>query len=244
MCIRDSVKGARGAGPLAIDAGSLGLVGEADHMGCVREVLLTHAHIDHIATLPMWIEGVLSLDRAPVRIHGTRETIAALRAHLFNDVLYPNFEQLSDSRGRQLLEYGEVPTDSSFSLAGFTIQAFQTNHPIPTHGYALDDGDNAVVFAADGGPSDALWNAVRSCPRVRAVVLETSFPDALLHIAEGSGHMTPALLRAELEKAPKDLRILVCHLKPAHREGITRLLKAARDPRIELFLPGTQVEIR
>lgn len=87
-------------GMLAIDGGSLGLVGEPADMAKYRDVLLTHAHIDHIATLPMWIEALLSQGRAPVPVHATTETIAALREHFFNDVIFPNFEKLTEEDGQ------------------------------------------------------------------------------------------------------------------------------------------------
>ncbi|MDB2577320.1 hypothetical protein N9Z54_09015 [Planctomycetota bacterium] len=68
------VEGA-GAGPLAVDAGSLGLVGEPTEMARIAGLVLTHAHIDHVASLPMWVEALLSLDRAP-------EGVRVLLAHL------------------------------------------------------------------------------------------------------------------------------------------------------------------
>lgn len=235
------VSGAQGAGPLAIDAGSLGLVGEADQMADLREVLLTHAHIDHVATLPMWVEAVLSQGRAPVRVHATSATVAALRTHFFNDVLFPDLERIAGPSGTPLLELCEVPSDAPFPLAGFSVRPFPTAHPVPTHGFVLDDGEGAVLFGADGGPSESLWEAARSTERLRAIVLETSFPDPLLDVASSSGHLTPSLLRAELGRAPEGVHVLVHHLKPAHRDPITRAIEAIDDPRVRLLVPGVEV---
>lgn len=237
------VHGANGAGPLAIDAGSLGLVGEADQMTEVREVLLTHAHIDHVATLPMWAEALLALDRAPVVVHATVAVIQSLRAHLFNDVLFPDFERLRMDDGRPLLEYRVVPEDEPFTLAGFEIRAFRTDHPVPTHGYLVDDGTDAVLFGADGGPSDALWRLARGAERLRAVVLEASFPNRMAKIARGSGHLTPALLCSEAARAPEGVRVLVTHLKPAYREEVARALLTDDGPPVELVQPGVEIEL-
>lgn len=237
------VHGEGGAGPLAIDAGSLGLVGEAPDMARVRDVLLTHPHMDHVATLPMWIEACLAEDRAPVRVHGSASTVEALRTHLFNDVLYPDFEALTQEDGRQLLEYGLVPVDQPFSLSGFTIQAVPARHPVPTHGYLVDDGKDAVLFAADSGPNPELWSFAAGAERLRAVVLETSFPDFMEPIALGAGHLTPALLAEEVRLAPEGVAIHVCHLKPAHRDGIARAIAKINDPRVKLLRPGVEIEV-
>ena len=219
------VSGAGGAGPLAIDGGSIGLVGEPEDMAQIRDVLLTHAHIDHVATLPMWIEALLSRDRAPVAVHASAATIAHLRAHLFNGVIFPDFERLTEADGRPLMEYRVIPEDRPFELAGFTVTAFRTDHPVETHGYVVDDGRDAIAFGADSGPGGALWVAVAGAERVRAVVLEASFPDFMGEIAAGSGHLTPALLREECKRAPAGVRILVTHMKPAYRAGIARVIE-------------------
>ncbi len=237
------ISGANGAGPLAVDAGSLGLVGEAIDMARVRELVLTHAHIDHVASLPMWIESLLSVGRAPVRVHGSVETVAILREHLFNDRLYPDLERLTQDDGRTLLELVEFPLEEPFQLAGFTLTAFEVDHPVPTHGFMVDDGMDAILMGADTGPTDRLWELALGTPRVRAVVLEASFPDRLVGLARGAGHLTPELLRGELTKAPGDVRILITHMKPAYREEVCEAVRALGDDRVQLLRPGEMVEI-
>jgi len=237
------VHGAGGAGPLAVDAGSLGLVGEPEDMARIREVILTHAHIDHIATLPMWIEALLSQNRAPVAVHGTEETIEQLREHFFNGVIFPDFEQLEEEDGRKLMEYRLVPTDRAFGLAGFSLEAVRAEHPIATHGYFVDDGESEVLFASDSGPNEQLWQACEGRPRLKAIVLEASFPDFMSNIAMGAGHLTPGLLAEELRRAPEDVQVFITHMKPAYRDGITRAIQALNDPRVRLVIPGHEIEI-
>jgi phosphoribosyl 1,2-cyclic phosphodiesterase len=43
---------------LAIDAGSVGLALPPEAMRKVRDVVITHAHIDHIASLPILVAEV------------------------------------------------------------------------------------------------------------------------------------------------------------------------------------------
>lgn len=237
------VEGAGGAGPIAIDAGSLGLVGEPEEMARIRGVALTHAHIDHVASLPMFAEALLSRGIAPVRIHASAGAVADLRAHLFNGALFPDFEALSDDAGRPLLELLTVAPDAPFELGGFTLRPFPADHPVPTQGYVVDDGEVAVAFAADGGPNPGLWELCSRDPRVRAVVLEASFPDRLSGIATGSGHLTPGLLASEIARAPGGLRVLVTHMKPAYRGEVDAAVRGLADDRVTILDPGETVTI-
>ena len=45
---------------IAIDAGAIGLFSSPKEQEKIRHVLLTHSHIDHLATLPIFIENVFT----------------------------------------------------------------------------------------------------------------------------------------------------------------------------------------
>ena len=132
-----------------------------------------------------------------------------LRRHLFSGDLFPDFESITEPDGRPLIELVPFPVEEDFDLAGFRVRAFPVHHPVPTHGLVVDDGEDAVVFGADSGPTDRLWEVTGETPRVRAIVIEASFPARMQAIADGSGHLTPATLATELAKAPPGVEILV-----------------------------------
>lgn len=237
------VEGRDGQGPIAIDAGSIGLVGEPEDMARIEGVVLTHCHIDHVATLPMWIEANLSQGKAPVEVTAMPETVAALRAHLFNDVIFPDFERLTEADGRPLMAFREVSPGQPFALAGFSLEAVRVHHPVPTCGYLVDDGRDAVLLASDSGPTGALWRVANNSPRLRAVVLETSFPDSMQAIADDSGHLTPATLKKELMKAPSHVTIYINHMKPAYRGEIAAAIAEMGDRHVKILEPGVEMII-
>src|SRR5947209_5152881 len=87
-------------GKYAIDAGSLGFVLAADQLAGIQHILLTHAHLDHTASLPIAIDTAYAMLKRPMRVHGTAPTIAAVRKHLFNNevwVDFPSFHLLGTS---------------------------------------------------------------------------------------------------------------------------------------------------
>ena len=69
------------------------------------------------------------------------------------------------------------------------------------------------VFSGDTGPTDRLWELARALGDVRAIIVETSFPDRLEALASVSGHLTPSLLARELDKMPP-CPVWVYHIKP------------------------------
>ncbi len=71
---------------ILIDAGTV--VGDLalDEMRRIDHVFLTHSHLDHVAALPLMLDAVSSMRSSPVQVHALPGTIAALQAHVFNNV--------------------------------------------------------------------------------------------------------------------------------------------------------------
>lgn len=76
---------------ILIDAGTG--VGDLtlEEMRQIDHVFLTHSHLDHIAALPLMLDAVSSLRSQPVQVHALAATIAALQAHVFNNIVWPDF---------------------------------------------------------------------------------------------------------------------------------------------------------
>ncbi len=75
------------------------------------------------------------------------------------------------------------------------------------------------------------------------MVLEASFPERMQAIADGSGHLTPSTLAAELDRAPEGVRVLLAHLKPAYRAEIIDELTRRVGGAVEFLEPGSWVEL-
>ena len=61
----------------------------------IRHVFLTHSHLDHTASLPIFIENAWTPTGECPRIYGSSETLDAVQRHIFNDVMWPDFVFLS-----------------------------------------------------------------------------------------------------------------------------------------------------
>ena len=71
----------------------------------IRHVFLTHAHLDHIAGLPMLVDCTFEEEvDTPITVYGRPETLKALQDHLFNWVIWPDFAKLP-SEEKPMLQY-------------------------------------------------------------------------------------------------------------------------------------------
>ena len=122
------------------------------------------------------------------------------------------------------------------------------HHAVPVTGYQLTGPDGRrLLYTGDTGPGIRdIWALVQ--PDV--MVTEVTTPNARESIARVAGHLTPALLEAELV-AFRDLkgylpRVVVCHVNQlgeadVHRElaEVARRLQAT----IEIAREGMQIEL-
>jgi len=209
----------------------------------IRHVLLSHAHLDHIKDLPFLIENVFRPGGEPLHVHATPATLAALRQHVFNDAVWPDFTVLPTPE-QGVLEYHEVPYGQPFDFGDLEVRAVPVNHPGGCTAFLLDSGQGTLVYSGDTGPTGELWEAVNTAAAsVRAVLVETSFPNRLNSLADVSGHLTPARLQRELQKLERrDLPVYVYHIKAPTRDETLRELEALGDARLHVLEPGMDLE--
>ena len=99
---------------------------------------------------------------------------------------------------------------------GSLVQSIPVTHPVESCGFVISDGEHAVAMSGDTGPTVKLWQVLNKTKNLRAVLLETSFPNRLQQLADISGHLTPKTLETELAKFDRNgCEVLLYHLKPA-----------------------------
>jgi cAMP phosphodiesterase len=228
-------------GELAIDAGALGIGLTPADQQRIHTVLLTHSHIDHLATLPIFIDNRIGGTAPSPTIVSTPVTLAALRSHVFNDVLWPDMQRFGDNfyilRAAEPHQTVEIPR--------ITFHFFPVNHPVPTCGIRLEETatGHQVLFTSDTGVCDAVWTEANRSERLRALFIEVSFPDAFESLAVSSGHLTPSLLGAELQKLERPVPIYLTHYKSNYVEAIRREITAIHGHSLHICLAGELIHI-
>lgn len=223
---------------LAIDAGSLGFYRGPEQQRHVRHVLLSHAHMDHIASLPTFLDNVCGDTQCPVTLHGAEEVLETLRRDILNDRIWPDFVDMTGDHG-PLVRLQIAQEFIPFEVEGFQVTPLPMWHSVPCLGYLVADSATAVLVCSDSGPTDAPWSFARKRPELKAVFLECSFPDEEAALAERSRHLTPTTFAGEMDKlARPDVQFLAVHLKPRYRQLIENELAALGRPQVLVTEPG------
>lgn len=229
-------------GEVCLDAGAVTEALSLDEQARVRAVLLTHSHLDHVAALPFLVENLFGRTRDPVEVAAPAEVIGSLRRHLFNDDVWPDFSRLPD-RHVPTVSFRNLAWNKPERVSGLTVTAVPVTHVVPACGYLISDGTGSVVFSGDTGPTEAIWEAARGTPDLRAVFAECSFPDGMREIAEISRHLTPATLRLELAKMPPAVPVFLYHMKPPTLDTVVAEVAALREPRLRILRDGDELSL-
>jgi len=223
---------------VAVDAGSLALAATREQREKVRDIIVTHPHMDHIATLPIFIDDLYPTLKSPIRVYATQEVIELLERDIFNWNVYPRFSELKNDYG-PVVEYVPIPAAQEFKVAHLSVTAVAVNHIVPTVGLVVSDGRRTVAFSSDTSETQEFWNIINRAPSLQALLIEASFPNSMSELAEVSRHFTPASLQQELGKLnQKDVEILAVHIKPSYRQVIIDELKALNIPGLGVMEPG------
>jgi len=205
---------------LLVDAGTG--VGDLtlDEMAAIDDVVLTHSHLDHVAALPLMLDAVASRRSRPLRVHALRATIEALRAHVFNNVIWPDFASIP-SREAPFVCFHDLVIGQQLQLGTGTlkhIEVLPAVHTVPACGFAVRSAQGGPhwIFSGDTERNAPFWDRVNQLD-VGMLVIETAFSNREKALAQRSLHLSPATLAGELAQiaAGKDFPIYITHTKPA-----------------------------
>lgn len=229
---------------LLLDAGTIGQVLDLGSQAAIRDVLVSHSHLDHIIGLPFFAVNIFGVDSPPVAIHALPETLDTIANHILNNQVWPDFTKIKKMNGQPVFALRPLAEGQEHRVGAYTVRPVRVNHPVPTAGFVVGDGASSIVYSGDTGVTDAVWAAAAAAPSLKALVVEVSFPNRMKRLAETSGHLTPGDLEAELAKVGRaiDVPVLVYHMKPEYDEEIRGELKALRCAKVEPLKTGDQFD--
>jgi ribonuclease BN (tRNA processing enzyme) len=211
---------------ILIDAGTGVAMLDDAQMARIRHVFLTHAHLDHMAYLPLMIDAAAETRDGPLIVHAARATLDILRAHILNNLVWPDFTRIpSPEQPGVRLEAFE--TGEQAVIDGRTITALPARHSVPACGFAIGNEHACLAFSGDTTTNPAFWRAVAALPSLRHVIVETAFPDAMLATAQAAAHYCPSLIARDLQGVTLNAELLISHLKPPYGKQVLDELRAA-----------------
>jgi ribonuclease BN (tRNA processing enzyme) len=224
---------------LLIDAGSTTAVLGLRAQQKIKNILITHAHLDHVMSLATLSDNLFGIAET-IHVWGLPEVVAGLRTSFFNDTLWPDFTRITaDSQSAPILSLHEIAEETAVTIGGFEVTAVRVNHAVTSTAFFIENRKAGLLHVGDTGPTEKVWALARTKKNLRAVVLEASFPNRLQEVADLSQHLTPLTLAGEAAKLGRpSVPIFVTHLKPQYREEIIGELKKLKGLRLKILKEG------
>jgi ribonuclease BN (tRNA processing enzyme) len=202
-----------------------------DELARVDHILLSHSHLDHVLGVPLLADSVMRrrAGRAPITVHALPATLDALRAHVFNGAIWPDFTRLPSPEA-PILALQPFAIGDQLLIGRRQIEVLPALHTVPAVGFAvLGDDEGAWVFTGDTAPNPALWQRLQAL-KVHSLVIETAFRNDEHALAAVSRHLHPTALGQELQHLAHAAQVFITHIKPGELDTVMGEI-AALDPR-------------
>jgi ribonuclease BN (tRNA processing enzyme) len=227
---------------IAIDAGSLGIALSPAAQAQIKHIFISHSHIDHVGSLPVFIDNVNEMGGAGVSIYGSEAVLESLRRDIFNDRVWPDYNRLL-GKSDVFFRLVRLEAGHTVELGKVRVTAVPVDHVVPTSGFIIQDPTAACVITSDTGPTEAIWKQANQTPNLKAVFLEVTFPNALATLAEASKHLTPALFAKEIAKLNRPVPVIAVHLKARFRAQLVEELQALGLANVQIGKFGTPYDL-
>lgn len=203
-----------------------------DEMRGIDHVLLTHSHLDHVAALPLMVDAIAAQRRTPLQVYALKETVAALKTHVFNDVIWPDFTRIP-AQPAPFIQFHEVAVGQVLQVGDKWVEVLPAVHSVPAAGYAVRAERANWVFTGDTGRNPAFWRRLNQMD-VGMLVIETAFSRREHALAVKSKHLSPDVLASELDLIDntKKFPIYIMHTKPAEAELIMTEIRTINEARL------------
>jgi cAMP phosphodiesterase len=231
-------------GTVMLDAGAIVSTLKLEEQRGIREIFVTHSHLDHIKDIFFLANNLFEEAGQGLRIYSTGKILKLLKEHFINGVICPDFTAIPQQDG-YLLELEAMQEGTFYPLSqGIGIRAERVDHNIEAVGYIIRCDHGHIVYTGDTGPTEHIWKVCNTVKNILAVFIECSFPNELQELATLCGHLTPRTMARELEKLKdQDCPIFIFHMKPQYLKTIEHEIQALGHERISMLTQGQEIEL-
>jgi ribonuclease BN (tRNA processing enzyme) len=193
----------------------------------IRAIFFTHSHLDHIAGLPLLVDSIFdSLQDHALQVYGSKETISALKTHVFNNIIWPDFT-LIPTEDSAVLNFNVLDTGKQYHQEGCTLEMIPVNHVVPTVGYRIECEHGSLAFSADTTTNDSFWARLNEYQSLDYLLVECAFSNNEMEICRLARHYCPEMLGADINKLKHKPVVYISHLKPGSEDVIMSECKQA-----------------
>lgn len=229
---------------VCIDAGSIGFYRTPDDQAKVKHLFISHSHMDHVASLPTFLENVFVGQPECPTVYASEVTWSSLQGDLFNGRVWPDFIAMSKTfmAKTPFIKCETIAGGQTVEVEGLRITVVPVDHQVPTLGFIVEDDRSAVVIPCDTGPTQAIWDEAKKRPNLKAVILEVAFPNSMAALAKNACHFIPSQYGEEIAKlndGASKTPFYAVHLKARFREKVAQELEELGLEEIQIARFGT-----
>lgn len=229
---------------IVFDAGSITDVLDKKAQFRIKNIFITHAHLDHIKSIPFLADNVIvGRKKNRINILSIAQVIRTIKRHLFNSSVWPDFTIIPNPE-HAIMNLITLKAGLTLRINHYSVTPYRVKHPVPAVGYLVEDDRNKRFFyTGDTGPTPQTWKNIGR-RRLNCLIIDVSFPDAMRNMALKTGHLTPALLRQELmmmHDMPE--RVYITHPKPQYIRTIRRQISRLKLNNVRILREGDIIKI-
>ncbi|TWU42337.1 MBL fold metallo-hydrolase [Novipirellula artificiosorum] len=169
------------------------------------DILLSHAHLDHIVGLTFLLDVFHQRPVKRCRIWGEQKKIDAVRKHLFSELIFP--AQID-------AEWVAIDDQVEFSIGDARVSWRPQTHPGGSVAYAVQWSQPAkkLIYVSDT-TGDRTQEAIEWSKHCDLLMHECYFRDAHAEWAKKTGHSWTSRV-AEIAKQVLPKKLLLTHINP------------------------------
>lgn len=189
---------------IALDAGSGFFRLEKHIQQDSIDILISHAHLDHVMGLTYLLDASFREKISKIRIWGEEEKVNAIQDHLFNPLLFP---------ARLDAEWNTIKSGDQWEIRGMQLTCKEQEHPGGSLAYRIDWPDGRRLVYATDTTGDTSETHAQWSRQADLLIHECYFTDSESEWAEVTGHSwTSRVAQVVKQSSPK--KVLLTHLNP------------------------------
>ena len=190
-----------------------------DEMRKLQHIFITHSHMDHITSIPLLIDTLFSELQQPLKVHAQPDTIEAMKTHIFNWKIWPDFAELP-TKDSPVLEFLPMHPGDVVAIRERDIRMIKVEHTVPAVAYAVTSNKRSMAYTGDTSTNDSLWQALNELPSLELLIIESGFANHDQELARLAKHYCPRLLADDIKKLQHKPKVGISHLKPGEESLI------------------------
>jgi ribonuclease BN (tRNA processing enzyme) len=180
----------------------------------IHDIFLTHAHLDHIACLPLLADTLFDqTSNHLLTLHCQPETYETIKTHIFNWKIWPDFFELPD-KFNPLIRFAPQQPGQILEINNRQIEMIEVNHAVAGVAYRIANESTAMAYSGDTTTNDRFWQILNGYEGLDLLIVECAYLEKDRKLSETAKHYCPTLLAEDMNKLRHQPKTCITHLKP------------------------------